>query len=92
MKIKDILKKAGDTSTKTIRGYIIAFIVRWLIYITILVIAASAAFKTVSYVSSRYACHTQWVESGIEYKYTLRGGCLLKLEKGWLPAKNFRVN
>lgn len=87
-----MLSNVSNMSTQSIRGYLSGLLVRWLIYITIVVLLFGLIFKTISYASARYACHTQWVESGIEYKYTLRGGCLLKLDKGWLPAKNYRVN
>lgn len=56
-----------------------------------IVIGITAVFKIYSYASARYACHVQWQESGIDYKYTLRGGCLLKRGDGWIPSGNFRV-
>lgn len=61
------------------------------IYLVLFIIAINLITLLASYVSSRYACHTQWVESGIDYKYTLRGGCLLNRNGGWIPAANYRV-
>ena len=71
-----------------IKGYL--FKIAFIIIAVIIVIAL--IFKSINYASSRYACHVQWQESSIEYKYTLRGGCLLKRGNGWIPAKNYRVN
>jgi len=75
------------TAKKAIKGYLIkvSFI------ILAVIVCVGSVFKVISYGSSRYACHTQWQESGIDYKYTLRGGCLIKRGPGWVPAKNFRV-
>jgi hypothetical protein len=72
-------------------GLVKSYLIKVAVIIVLVIIAIGVIFKTISYSSSRYACHVQWVESGIEYKYTLRGGCLLKRGTGWIPAKNFRV-
>lgn len=74
------------------KAFMRAVLLKLIIYIVLIIASIVAVMKVASYVSARYACHTQWVESSLEYKYTLRGGCLLKLENGWLPAKNYRVN
>lgn len=86
MKI-DIKKIMSGGVISVVKGAAIKFLL-----LTILVIIGiTAVFKTYSYISARYACHIQWQESGIDYKYTLRGGCLLKRGDGWIPSKNFRV-
>jgi len=63
----------------------------WLFAIVAIIIAVIMLFKVGSYYSARYACHTQWVESSIDYKYTMRGGCLIYRDDGWVPAKNYRI-
>lgn len=60
-----------------------------LVLITALFISVNVIIR---YVSGTYECYSQWSESNIEYKYTLRGGCLLNRNDGWLPAKNFRID
>ncbi len=92
MNLKDLAAKLLSSSTGSVKGMIKAAIIKVCIYLLIIVMLIVAGVKLVGYASARYACHTQWVESSIEYKYTLRGGCLLKLDGGWLPSKNYRVN
>lgn len=67
------------------------YVIKVSIIIVLVVVFIGVIFKAIDYTSSRYACHVQWVESGIDYKYTLRGGCLLNRNGGWIPAENFRV-
>lgn len=62
-----------------------------LFFILLALLAYFVVAKFISYGLNRYECHSKWVESNIEYKYTLRGGCLLKLGKGWIPEKNYRI-
>lgn len=69
-----------------------AIALKLLLGLIVIAIGITAVFKAYSYASARYACHIQWQESAIEYKYTLRGGCLLKRGDGWLPSANFRVD
>lgn len=76
---------------KEVKAFVKGYLLKIALIILAVIIGVGAIFKTIDYASSRYACHTQWVESGIDYKYTLRGGCLLKRGEGWLPAENFRV-
>lgn len=49
-------------------------------------------FKLIDYAASRYSCHARWVDSSIESKYTLRGGCLIQYKGTWIPEGNFRIN
>lgn len=63
-----------------------------IISLVLLVLVITFTIKLIDYSLSRYACYTQWVDSSIESKYTLRGGCLVKYNNDWIPAKNFRVN
>lgn len=88
MKLKDLLSIPVGSIKSVFKAMMIK-VTLWLLAIIVLIVVG---VKSVDYLSERYACHTQWVESSIEYKYTLRGGCLLKLDGGWLPAKNYRVN
>ena len=44
------------------------------------------------YASDRYACHVKWLDSSIESKYTIRGGCLVNHDGEWIPAEVFRIN
>jgi len=80
-----------NMSTTTIRAKITSIMVRFLLWLALAIMIGVVLMKVVSYGSARYACHTRWVESTLEYKYTLRGGCLLKLDNGWLPSSNYRV-
>jgi len=66
-------------------------VIKCVLLLIAVIICITAVFKVYSYASAQYACHIQWQESGIKYKYTLRGGCLLKRGDGWIPSKNFRV-
>lgn len=79
------------TSNK-VKGVVKGYLVKGVLIIILVIVSIGSIFKAIDYISSRYACHVQWEESGIEYKYTLRGGCLLKRGTGWIPAKNYRVN
>ena len=74
---------------KRIFGWVINHLI---ISLVLLVLVITFTIKLIDYSSSRYACYTQWVDSSIESKYTLRGGCLVKYNDDWIPAKNFRVN
>ena len=60
-------------------------------YLMLALATFNAISAVISYSFERYACHTQWLESAIPYKYTFRGGCLLQIDDGWLPAGNYRV-
>lgn len=82
------LFKVSTANAKTKARAMMIKVVVWLIAIIVVIMAVA---KFYSYLSARYACHTQWVESSIDYKYTLRGGCLLKIDDGWIPAKNYRI-
>lgn len=48
--------------------------------------------KSISYASNRYSCHSKWVDSSIESKYTIRGGCLVNYKGDWIPSENFRLD
>jgi len=85
--LTDIKKMVSGGAMSMVKGAAIKF----LLLTIAVIIGITAVFKIASYTSARYACHIQWQESGIEYKYTLRGGCLLKRGDGWIPSKNFRV-
>lgn len=87
-----VLNQAKTFLIAEAKNFVKGYLLKIALIILAVIILVGSIFKGISYASSRYACHTQWVESGIEYKYTLRGGCLLKRGDGWLPAKNFRVD
>lgn len=37
------------------------------------------------------SCSAMWEGSGVESKYTVLSGCLIKLNDGaWIPAENYR--
>ena len=38
-----------------------------------------------------YSCRTHWKDSGFDYRYKIGVGCMLKVEKGWIPSESFRV-
>ncbi len=82
--IKNLTSGVISSTIKTIA-------LKYALWMLMIIICITSAFKTFNYASARYACHVQWKESAIEYKYTLRGGCLLKRGDGWIPSGNFRV-
>ena len=89
MKIHAELKSLTvNAIKKSIKGYL----VKILSIILMVVISLWIVFGVISYGASRYSCHTQWQESEIAYKYTVKGGCLVRRGDGWIPAENFRVN
>lgn len=61
----------------------------WFVALVIAILVASWAIK---YAANRYTCHSKWVDSSIESKYTIRGGCLVNYKGDWIPSENFRVN
>lgn len=68
---------------------------RWLvkkvlIRCAIILFAIMAVFKAFSYASSTWECRSQWMDSGMDYRYTLRGGCMVKPDEYWIPSKNYR--
>ena len=67
------------------------FVRKWFLAIVAVILLVVTLSKIISYTSARYACHTQWVESNIDYKYTMRGGCLIYRNDGWIPSNNYRV-
>lgn len=56
----------------------------------IALIVLFAGYKIIQYGISQWSCASSWRDSGIEYRYKLRGGCQLKTGKGWIPARNYR--
>ena len=88
IKLKDWALK---TSTSAAKDVLKGVVLKVSIAIVLIIVVISLIFSSLNYVSGRYACYVKWEESGIESKYTLRGGCLLKRGEGWLPAANFRV-
>lgn len=76
-KSKGFLKAIGRNPIKSlIVGMILVYLV----------------ISAITYAKARFACHTRWVDSSIESKYTIRGGCLVKHEGSWIPERNFRIN
>lgn len=69
-----------------------AFVSHPLASFLLVIVLILGSFKLFDYASSRYACHSRWVDSSIESQYTLRGGCLVKYKGAWIPEGNFRVN
>lgn len=57
-----------------------------------LAIAIYLISSGLSYLSGKYNCHTQWQESGFDYKYTYRAGCLIQKDGKWIPEKNLVIN
>ena len=61
--MKNLASGAIASTIKTI-------VIKYILWLAMIVICITLAFKAFSYSSARYACHVQWQESGIEYKYT----------------------
>ena len=85
------LKELRSMPMAAVKSAVRMFILKGLAIILFLGFALWSAINIYDYAINRYACHIEWRESDIEYKYTYRGGCLLKLDKGWIPAVRFRV-
>jgi hypothetical protein len=68
------------------------FVKKWSIYSVLFTILIVGLIMLGSYLLNRYECHSSWVDSSVESKYTVRGGCLVKREEAWVPAANFRVD
>ena len=88
-KLGNILLKKGKEYAK---GAFTGALSKFVFFIIAMVIIINIIVKAYEYGVARYECHATWQESGIDYKYTFRGGCALKIGKGWIPAKNYRVN
>ncbi len=54
-------------------------------------LAVFFVYKAYSFGMGHWECYAQWNESGMDHKYTLRGGCKIKKGSGWMPARNFRL-
>jgi hypothetical protein len=72
-----------------------SFLKKYLTRLIILTIVVFVAYKAIvvgyNYLVGRYSCHSAWNESGMDYKYTLRGGCLLQKDNIWIPDRNLRM-
>lgn len=53
-------------------------------------VATSAA--VCMYAFNRPACHASFAGSGLDTRWSFRGGCQVQVNGRWLPAKNVRVN
>lgn len=65
---------------------------KFLIVFISIVLAYFLITTAIKFAFGVYDCDSEWRESSIAYKYTLRGGCLLSRNGAWIPAKNFRVD
>ena len=65
---------------------------RLVIILVLLSVSYKAITATYGYLSGRYSCHLKWVESGYDYKYTFRAGCLINKGDKWIPVSNFRID
>lgn len=61
-----------------------------MVYITGALLILLVLSRIWSYVMGSWSCGAEWKESGMEYKYSLRGGCMVKPKDHWIPAKNYR--
>jgi len=82
-------KHNPPSKVKKIAGFVTKHPVIALVLLMLMVVGL---IKLIDYSAARYACHTRWVDSTIESKYTLRGGCLVKHKDSWIPERNFRIN
>lgn len=92
MKLKNLFKTGLDTSVESVKGMFWAAVIKISIWVVGIVIVIVIGVKTFNYLGDRYACHAQWVDSSVESKFTYRGGCLVNVEGGWIPATSYRVN
>ncbi len=61
-----------------------------IIYVVAAIIAVLIIARTSSYIMGSWSCSSEWKESGMEYKFGLRSGCMVKPKDHWIPAKNYR--
>lgn len=66
------------------------FVKKVIIKVVFAILILFVAYRTIGYASGSWECRSQWIESGMDYKYSLRGGCMVMPEKHWIPAKNYR--
>lgn len=88
----NLFKKFFSFTGDTLKATIKAALLKVGLFLLMLVIAITAITQLYSYSSARYACYSQWVDSSIKSKYTLRGGCLVKVKDNWIPSGNYRTD
>lgn len=60
------------------------------IWLAIVIVTILLVSKAYGYVSGYWGCASQWSDSGMEYRYGFRSGCMIKPGDAWIPAKNYR--
>ncbi len=88
----DKLKELRDTPMEAVKSIVRVLILKGVAILLGIVFVCWFFVNLYDYGTGRYACYVEWSESSIEYKYTYRGGCLLNLDKGWIPANKYRVD
>lgn len=63
---------------------------KWFLGAFLVGLMIGGALMTYSYLAGRYDCHVNWRDSGMEYRYKIRGGCQVQKGTGWLPADKYR--
>jgi len=66
----------------------------WTNIVAVLIIAAIIAgiLGVVNYVMPRIACHQEWKDSGLDARYSLMQGCMIKTKDGgWVNQKYYRA-
>lgn len=58
---------------------------------TIIFCAVILLFAAARFAAGSYDCWAQWGDSNMQYKFTMRAGCKIKTNDGWIPASNYRV-
>ncbi|NIB43764.1 hypothetical protein HBA55_29450 [Pseudomaricurvus alkylphenolicus] len=67
-----------------------SFVIKAALILVSVVVLGAMTVKAASHAYDSWSCHQQWKDSGMEYKYTVGGGCLLRQDQFWKPARNYR--
>jgi len=66
------------------------FVKKVLIRAVIGLVILMVVIKGCNYGADSWACRSQWLNSGMDYRYGLRSGCMIKPDEYWIPANNYR--
>ena len=56
------------------------------------VVVIFLVYRTIDFATGSWECRVHWTESGMDYKYKIGAGCMIKPDQFWIPAKNYRID
>lgn len=56
------------------------------------VVGVFVVFQAWSYGMGTLKCRNAWIDSGFEYKYTYRAGCMIERDGHWIREGNYRFS